>query len=94
MANLSGKSAVKRKGRKTFSVDFEKAVARVQQMIDPASLVTHNEILIDRFGNKRQFDVVVRGRFGGAPMLGLIECKNHKVKIGPTVIEAFAKIFE
>jgi len=72
-------------------VSLEKIVARIQQMLDPTSVVTHNEFLIDRVGNRRQYDVVVRGHFAGQPMLGIIECKDHNVRKGPAAIEAFAK---
>lgn len=70
---------------------FELAVARIQQMLDPTSTVTHNEVLEDRVGNRRQFDVVIRGHFGGRKILGVIECKDHGRRKGPTDIEAFAK---
>jgi hypothetical protein len=72
-------------------VSFEKVVARIQQMMDTNSVVTHNENLVDRVGNTRQFDVVIRGQFGGRPVLGVIECKDHSRKKGPDTIEAFAK---
>jgi hypothetical protein len=70
---------------------LEKAVARVQEMLDPNSEVTHNEVLHDRLGNKRQFDVIIRGTFGGHPVLGAVECKDHNRKKNPDVVEAFAK---
>lgn len=72
-------------------VTLENAVARIQQMMDPNSTVTHDELLEDRVGNKRQYDVVIRGRFGGRPVLGVIECKDHSRKKGPAPVEAFAK---
>jgi hypothetical protein len=72
-------------------VAFEKIVARIQQMMDPNAVVTHNEFLEDRTGNKRQFDVVIRGQFGGRSVLGVIECKDQRTKTGPDTIEAFAK---
>jgi hypothetical protein len=53
--------------------------------------VEHNVQLEDRVGNKRQYDVVMRGTFAGRPVLGVIECKDHKNKKGPAEIEAFAK---
>jgi hypothetical protein len=70
---------------------LEKAVARIQQMVDPHSTVTHNEVLEDRVGNKRQYDVVIRGHFAGRPMLGVIECKDHNRRKGPAAVEAFSK---
>ncbi len=60
-------------------------------MLDPNSVVSHNEQIIDRVGNKRQFDVVIRGHFGGRSVLGVMECKDHRRKKGPDVVEAFAK---
>jgi hypothetical protein len=60
-------------------------------MMDPNSSVSHNEKLQDRVGNTRQYDVVVRGRFGGRDVLGVIECKDHKRRKGPDAVEAFAK---
>ena len=70
---------------------LEEVVARIQQMMDPNSIVTHNEMLEDRVGNKRQYDVVIRGHFGGRPVLGIVECKDHNRKKGPDAVEAFAK---
>src|SRR5260370_12607714 len=60
-------------------------------MMDTNSIVTHNELLEDRVGNKRQYDVVIRGQFGGRPVIGVMECKDHSRKKGPDVVEAFAK---
>ncbi len=70
---------------------LEKTVARLQKMLDPASTVTHNELLTDRVGNRRQFDVVIRGKFGGRDVIGIVECKDHSRPNGPDTIEAFAK---
>ena len=70
---------------------LEKTVARLQQMLDPLSTVTHNEWLKDRIGNRRQFDVVIRGKFGGRDVVGIVECKDHSRRKGPDAIEAFAK---
>ena len=72
-------------------LSLELVVTKIQQMMDAGSQVTHNEKLVDRVGNKRQYDVVVRGNFGGRPVLGVIECKDHSRKVGPNLIEAFAK---
>lgn len=70
-------------------IDFEKAVAAIQMQIDPTSQVTHNETLVDRLGHARQFDVVIRGTFAGQQMLGVIECKDLKRKVGNPEVEAF-----
>ena len=72
-------------------IGLEKVVARIQQMMDPNSTVTHNEVLEDRVGNRRQYDIVIRGQFGGRPVLGVMECKDHNRKKGPETVEAFSK---
>jgi hypothetical protein len=85
-----------RQPRKSDSQDLpgialEKAVARVQQLLDPNSKVTHDEKLADRVGNMRQYDVIIRGQFAGRDCLGVIECKDHGRKAGPGDVDAFAK---
>ncbi|MDQ3814979.1 MAG: restriction endonuclease [Armatimonadota bacterium] len=69
---------------------LERAVARIQQMLDPGSVVTHNEWIIDRLGYRRQFDVVVRGTAMGRDYLGVIECKDWRDKVGTPEVQAFA----
>ncbi|MFY9326858.1 MAG: restriction endonuclease [Georgfuchsia sp.] len=73
----------------TLGEPFEKLVAQIQARIDPASQVTHNEFLTDRLGQRRQFDVVVRGQFAGQKMLGVVECKDLNRKVGTPEIDAF-----
>jgi hypothetical protein len=68
---------------------FERLVAEIQGRIDPTAKVTHNEFLIDRLGHRRQFDVVIRGNFAGQEMLGVIECKDFKGRVGTPVMDAF-----
>jgi hypothetical protein len=70
-------------------IAFEKLVAAMQARIDPTSTVTHDETLVDRLGHPRQFDVVIRGKFAGQQMLGVIECKDMKRKVGNPEIDAF-----
>ncbi|WP_081084632.1 restriction endonuclease [Burkholderia cepacia] len=70
-------------------IAFEKVVATIQAQIDPQSTVTHNEFLTDRLGQRRQFDVVVRGGFAGQRMLGVIECKDLHGKVDTPAIDAF-----
>src|SRR5579871_2154277 len=72
-------------------IRLETIVARIQQKMDPNSTVSHNEKLVDRLGNKRQYDVVIRGHYAGCPILGVIECKDHSRRKGPDAVEAFAK---
>jgi hypothetical protein len=81
----------KKKRRKPLpGVSFEKAVHRIQQMMDPNTKVTHNEKLPDRVGNTRQYDVVIRGTLAGRPMLGVMECRDHNTRKGPDAIDGFA----
>jgi hypothetical protein len=70
-------------------IAFEKVVAAIQARIDPSSTVSHNEFLIDRLGQRRQFDVVVRGTFAGQQMVGIIECKDLSGKVGTPSVDAF-----
>lgn len=72
-------------------LSLELVVAKIQKMMDSGSEVSHDEKLIDRVGNKRQYDIVIRGQFGGRSVLGIIECKDHKSRNGPNTVEAFAK---
>jgi len=70
---------------------LEMAVARIQQMLDPGSVVTHNEHIVDRLGNRRQFDVVIRGQAAGRDYLGVVEAKDWSSKVGTPEVEAFVK---
>lgn len=70
-------------------VDFEKIVTSIQQRFDPNSTVLHNQILVDRLGHKRQFDVVIKGEYAGQSILGVVECKDLNRKVGTPDIDAF-----
>jgi hypothetical protein len=70
-------------------IAFEKVVAAIQSQLDPAAAVTHDEVLEDRLGQSRQFDVVIRGLFAGQKMLGVIECKDLGRRVGTPEIDAF-----
>lgn len=70
-------------------IEFEKIVAEVQQQVDPNATVTHNRRLIDRLGHSRQFDVVIEGSFAGQQLLGVIECKDLRKRVGSPEIDAF-----
>lgn len=70
-------------------ISFEKAVALVQSQFDPAAIVTHDEVIQDRLGHRRQFDVVMRGHFAGQQLLGVIECKDLRRRVGAPEIDAF-----
>lgn len=69
--------------------EFEQAVAKVQSMFDSVSEITTNEKLVDRLGQSREFDVVVRTRSSGFDLLGVIECKDLKRKVDIQVVDAF-----
>lgn len=70
-------------------IAFERVVAALQARFDPATTVNHNVVLLDRIGQKRQFDVVIRGMFAGQPLLGVIECKDLSRPIGTPEVDAF-----
>jgi hypothetical protein len=70
-------------------IAFEKAVAQVQAQFDSAATVTHNETIVDRLGQARQFDVVIRGKFAGQSLLGVIECKDYRRPVGTPQVDAF-----
>ena len=70
-------------------IAFEKVVAAIQSQIDPQATVAHSEFLTDRLGQRRQFDVVVRGTFAGQQMLGIIECKDLGGKVGTPEVDGF-----
>lgn len=70
-------------------IAFEKAVTSIQEMMDPDASITHNVKLRDRHGHQRQFDVVIRGKVGGHPVLGVIECKDLNRRAGSPEVDAF-----
>jgi len=70
-------------------IQFETIVADIQVRIDPNATVVHDKIIVDRIGQKRQFDVVIEGKFAGQDILGVIECKDHNRKLGTPAIDAF-----
>jgi hypothetical protein len=68
---------------------LEQAVGRIQQMFDLKSTVTYREHIINRLGISREFDVIIRGEYAGQPILGVIECKDWKNKVGTPELDAF-----
>lgn len=80
---MSGKEAMKP------GLAFESTVAEVQRMFGDDCSVTHNELIVDRNGHKRQFDVVLRGQMAGHELLGVLECKDHKRALPARDVEAF-----
>jgi len=70
-------------------IAFEKVVAGIQARLDPNALVTHNRFLIDRLGQRRQFDVVIEGKFAGQEMLGIFECRDLSRRVGTPEVDAF-----
>jgi len=69
--------------------DFEEVVLQIQRKLAPDCEVLHDVRLVDRLGHKRQFDIVLRGTVGSYPVLGVIECKDLKRRVGTPQIEAF-----
>lgn len=70
-------------------IEFEKIVADIQAQVDKNAKVSHNQRLVDRHGHKRQFDVVIKGKFADQDILGVIECKDLIKKVGTPEIDAF-----
>ncbi|MEW8394385.1 MAG: restriction endonuclease [Candidatus Thiodiazotropha sp.] len=70
-------------------LEFEKIVSEIQKQLDNNSEVSHDQHIVDRLGQRRQFDVVVRGNFAGQRILGVIECKNLQKKVGTPEVDAF-----
>lgn len=77
------------KSKKNDGKDFEKFVFEIQSKLDPSSKVTHNQFLTNRFGKKRQFDVVIRGLCAGVDFIGVVECKDLNRKVGSELVDAF-----
>lgn len=75
--------------RNAKGISFEKAVSHVQKLMGRNTKVNHNEWLQDRLGQRRQFDVVIRGKLGGHELIGVIECKNWKRRVGTPEVDAF-----
>jgi len=68
---------------------LEDVVGRILQMFDPKSSVTRREKIVNRLGIEREFDVVIRGKFAGQPVLVVIECKDWSDRVGTPEIDAF-----
>lgn len=68
---------------------LEQAVGQIQQLFDPKSTITYREFITNRLGIRREFDVVIRGKFAGHFILGVVECKDWKNKVGTPEIDAF-----
>lgn len=71
-------------------LQFEQAVAALQALLDPTAEVTHNVRLTDRLGHRRQFDVVIRAKAAGHPILGVIECRDLKGPVDSPQLNALA----
>ncbi|HCU38154.1 MAG TPA: hypothetical protein DGT21_22810 [Armatimonadetes bacterium] len=70
---------------------FEEAVGAIQQQLDPTARVELDKRLEGLAGNQRQFDVVFRPRAAGHLVLGIIECKDQKRRVGTPQVEGFCK---
>jgi Restriction endonuclease len=76
-------------GKDKTGKSLEEVVGRIQQLMDPQTVVTYRERIPNRLNIPREFDVVIRGHFGGHPMLGVIECKDWADKVGTPEVDAF-----
>lgn len=74
---------------KKLGKEFEQAVAKVQSLFDDSSEISTNEKIKDRLGQNREFDVVLRSKLSGYELLGVIECKDLKRKVGVQVVDGF-----
>jgi hypothetical protein len=85
------KKFTKKRMRPLPGIELEHVVLHLQRLMGPDASAEHDQKIIDRVGNERQIDVLIRGKFAGHPMTGVIECKDHSRKKGLNDIEAFAK---
>jgi Restriction endonuclease len=76
-------------GKDKTGKSLEELVGRIQQLMDPQTAVTYRERIANRLNIPREFDVVIRGHFGGRPILGVIECKDWADKVGTPEVDAF-----
>jgi hypothetical protein len=89
--HVSAKSRAKKPAVERPGVGLEKIVAQFQSLMGPGATALHDQRVVDRLGHERQVDVLIQGKFGGWPMTGVIECRDHSRKKDVTEIEAFAK---
>lgn len=68
---------------------FEKVIAEVHQAFDPTASVTHNEKIKGRSGRRRQIDVAIRREICGHAVLGVVECKKYKRRVGIGNVDGF-----
>jgi restriction endonuclease len=68
---------------------FERAVAATLSLFTDQASVQHSERLVDRLGDSREFDVVIRGTLTGLPILAVVECRDKKRPANVSEIEAF-----
>lgn len=66
-------------------------VHQLQSLMGPDAKAERNQRIKDRLGHLRQIDVLIRGKFAGWDMIGVIECKDQKRRKGLGDVEAFAK---
>jgi hypothetical protein len=85
------KKSTKKRMRPLPGIELEQVVLHLQRLMGPDASAEHNQKIIDRLGNERQIDVLIRGKFGGWLMMGVIECKDQSRKKGLDDMEAFAK---
>lgn len=91
MAKKKRSKTKKNRQHPLSGVEMEKVVLHFQRLMGPEATVEHDQKLKDRLGHMRQIDVLIRGKFGGWPTIGIIECKDQTRPKGLDDVEAFAK---
>jgi hypothetical protein len=85
------KKSAKKRMRPLPGIELEHVVLHLQRLMGPDASAEHDQKIKDRLGHERQIDVLIRGKFGGWPTIGVIECKDQSRKKGLDDIGAFAK---
>lgn len=74
---------------------FEGLVAKVQAELAPnASIKTNEKIIGKNSGIKREVDISIRQNIGNYPVFIAINCKDYKVPVDLTRVEATIKLME
>ncbi|MBN1968354.1 MAG: restriction endonuclease [Candidatus Delongbacteria bacterium] len=73
--------------------EFENITEIIQAELSPDAVITRNEKIKGKSGAINECDVVIRASIGQLDFFGIIECKDHKDKIGiPFVREFITKV--
>ncbi|WP_292415156.1 MULTISPECIES: restriction endonuclease [unclassified Methylophaga] len=72
---------------KNTGKSFEEAVYEIVKLFSGDAEVFKNTFITGASGTKRQIDVEVKSYLLGAPVNMIIECKDHKTKIGVKIVD-------